>query len=757
MFPYLAPFKDWMKEVLTDREKNRIDINLAQPWVILTSGAKVIKKESTPGKDATEIKKNIEAAISDQTGEKIYNGCIIRNNINTNLNYSLNETIVGIDFTGKPIKVENESNKRISVPIIESVEIDTDGANNTLKTARVNIKCFSLKQLEMFQVFFLVPGMNLLLEFGNNLLQYKKYSPSKDTEHPDAKRDVSEVLIQKNDYESFVTEFKNYYKVDTKNLKKYLAKVEGARGTYDLIAGKATDFSFSVEEGGIYNVTLEISQGNQMSLAIPINIQNTTSTANGTPKETVLTFDQYIQQLCADMGLQKEKFKIDEKSWKNEFFNWGKVNDSKKDEGASDERYLSLRFILEVLMNYSLSSGAYEEALFRFKLPIYKVDGVDKEFLPIKIHKNLISSTDEIIFPNKTLPKFTGNLDKTDVIIAPGDGPKDRIDGSINGYSVETAAKVIMEVGVNSTKSINQITSPDDGLRLGNALNIFIKYKSIVEIWRKSYSRQDFLYGILNIINANSYGLFRIVYAAQVDGGKATVIDFKSEAGTPDDKAKIYRFKPTTINSIVRQFSFNFEMSNLVAGRTVFNAQKMLIDAYKKTPPADKENISLPPDVYKNFDNSMFANSDGWMSINLIDLEALKETYKDLIQQQVGAVSDSKDETTAKNITDIIAAKVIRFKTGAKDPTMLIYRDNEFIRKVLKPTDVTTKSVLTPIEVNLTIDGVSGLSSGEYFHIDGIPEIYNRIGVFQITNIKHSLNADGWTTTIEAGFRINPS
>jgi hypothetical protein len=36
-----------------------------------------------------------------------------------------------------------------------------------------------------------------------------------------------------------------------------------------------------------------------------------------------------------------------------------------------------------------------------------------------------------------------------------------------------------------------------------------------------------------------------------------------------------------------------------------------------------------------------------------------------------------------------------------------------------------------------------------------VPEIYNQIGVFQITNTKHSVGTDGWKTTLEAAFRIN--
>jgi hypothetical protein len=54
----------------------------------------------------------------------------------------------------------------------------------------------------------------------------------------------------------------------------------------------------------------------------------------------------------------------------------------------------------------------------------------------------------------------------------------------------------------------------------------------------------------------------------------------------------------------------------------------------------------------------------------------------------------------------------------------------------------------------LVIDGLSGISCGELFRIDGIPEIYNKTGAFQVMNVKHSIEASGWDTTIEAGFRI---
>ncbi len=64
-------------------------------------------------------------------------------------------------------------------------------------------------------------------------------------------------------------------------------------------------------------------------------------------------------------------------------------------------------------------------------------------------------------------------------------------------------------------------------------------------------------------------------------------------------------------------------------------------------------------------------------------------------------------------------------------------------------------SALTYLDITLAIDGMAGLSCGEYFQIDGIPEMYNNNGFFQITNVKQGIDDNGWKTTIEAGYRID--
>ena len=212
-FPYLAPLKDWVKNVLEDREAsylvgentNPINNYLKMPWATLTSGAKVVSVSGMKSTDPNAKARKFEDIISDNsTNSSDYWGCIIKNDINSEaLTYQQNETIVGIDFKGTPIKIIGETNRRISTPIIESIEIDTDGANNTLKTAKVNVRCFSLKQFEMFELFFCKPGMNILVEYGDNTLDiYRGNKKPKDAYSNSAY--VSGQLFDKTNYNDFV-------------------------------------------------------------------------------------------------------------------------------------------------------------------------------------------------------------------------------------------------------------------------------------------------------------------------------------------------------------------------------------------------------------------------------------------------------------------------------------------------------------------------------------------------------------------------
>lgn len=787
-FPYLAPIKPWIVNVLEEREedKGRNLKTLSSPFIVLTSGAKVIK--STPEPDESKRLEKLKQILSGNAAD--YHGCIITNQSKPELLYQTAETIIGYDFKGKAIKVDGETNRRISTPIIESLEIDTDGANNTLKTARLIIKCFSLKQLEMFELFFLKPGMNLLVEYGDNSLDRRNLvAENNQSQIPEYERilrsgkisegksfnKIADALIDKRNYDAFITGFSEYYRADTDAIAKYLQKAEQTLGTYDLVAGKVTQFNFEIDESGVYTVTLEISQGNQLTLAIPLkqkagqNTNTSSPLSAGTP-----TYEQYLESISVDLNLpQLKKELAPEDIWKNHLFNWGKLNEKQSDTSASNKPYISLHFIVEILMNYIVDdNNNLDKKFFRFDIPTYYTD--EKltspiKCIPIHYHQYMISSTEDIIFPNKTLPNIVAPKGSSTKLVWNPQGSK-FADGSIgtgdnklelmlkqNQKAIDT---LYTASGVKITLPVQPtVQTPTDNvsdIKFGNAANIFINYLKVVEIWNKSGTRRDFLLKVLDLINEASLGFYTLVFGSPAERVSPSIMDMRmGQFGLQiPAKGKIYRFKPGTIKSNVRSFSFNFELSNLVAGRTVFNSQTFLMAAIKKNPQADIKSLPLPPEAYKSIDFSMYANADGYYSINQIDYLAINETWKKTTQKPTESVkpNEEKKENEADNLSELLKAKSVKFKKPEGNVT-LIFKDDGFVRDSLNQT-IKPKSTLAPIEVTLEIDGISGLSCGEYFEIDGVPEIYNQTGVFQITNTKHNIDNDGWKTTIEAAYRI---
>jgi hypothetical protein len=191
-----------------------------------------------------------------------------------------------------------------------------------------------------------------------------------------------------------------------------------------------------------------------------------------------------------------------------------------------------------------------------------------------------------------------------------------------------------------------------------------------------------------------------------------------------------------------------------VAGRTVFNAQTTLMAAAKKKTKEEVKKLELPVEAYKSIDFSLYTNADGYYSINQIDYLSINKTWKEITAKPTGQVDPNaeKQDNEAQNLSEVIKSKSTKFKKENGNIT-LVYKDNDFLRAKMNAS-IKPKSTLAPIDITLEIDGLSGLSCGEYFEVDGVPEIYNQTGVFQITNTKHNISSEGWKTTIEAGYRI---
>jgi hypothetical protein len=787
---FVSDLKGWVKDIFRNREKVSETSVFKTPFVILTSPALATKQSNdaklTLKERADKFQEIIKSDISPLAITDSYKGCILTNRIqNKDNSYQSGPSYIGVDFRGNKVLVDGETNRGIPNPIIESLEIDTDGTGNTLKIATVNVRLFSLKQLEMFELFYLKPGMNILLEFGNNQSIFaedrknyikNRYGSDIDrTQSQGAQSNInfSTILVDKSNYDSFCSNFSDLSIGDIKALQKYYKRVEDSRGTYEQVAGKVLDYTYAIEENGTYLVNLKITGGNEVSRSIPKSTTTTIGKTNGTLAK-VDDFDSWINQIEVDFGLPQLSEVVSKSADEKHFFNWGVANSSKGYESLSKKPYLTLSFIIDKILNHNVlvNAGFVDDALVGIgKQDFYTAEtgGEAKQMILANSAAGLISCNENIIFPGQ-LPSFIKDKTTNTIVLkTDAKGNIETTDCNINGleYTINDSKLYIENEKKHSSspgdvKDYIQVYSNEgDDIKLGNALNIFLNYEIVLNLWKKAYTMLDFLEGVLNVVNDNSYGLIKLVIGT-IEGGKfpAFIVDGKLR----QDKKTIqgivanteggsYRFKPTTIKSIVKEFTYEFNLSENVAGRTLFNAYSYIAQTKGGKNPDDEQLLGIAKNAYESVDFYTTQNADGWYSLNYVDVKSV-EKQQSKIKETSKTKPTATKTATPEDVSKVIEASSKKFKTkgGIK---ILVFQNEKVVAKyVAKSFYEKNKSLLTPIQISITIDGISGISCGEYFKCDGVPEIHNIIGAFQIENVKHSVGPDGWYTTLEARWRV---
>jgi hypothetical protein len=744
-FPFLAPLKQGIVKKLRERESNIEYLNSLSPFIMLSS-ANVVTKTGIP----------FEEIVKNQDYSNSFLGCVVANTTDVKNLYQTGKTIVGYDLNGTPIEVEGETNRRISTPIITQMELDTDGSNNTLKVAQLQIKVFSLKQLEMFELFFLRPATKVVVEWGWN----------SDIRNKTNNYIIGSKLFAKKKFTDYVNAYMNIFSHTDNAYQKakaaYLQTISDTNYEYDYMAGMVTNYTFSPQEDGTYDVMLEVSAGNELQLWMPIKQAKTNAKGSKTSNDPKVTgFQSWVSTIAANVNEPQLISKINQKDDINEFFNWGVVNQKQEDSKLNKDAYISFRLIIKILNNIVV----YKESENNLKIA-YTLDGQD--IIPVNSSPYIISTTPDFILPGQ-LPsiKVVTDSDNKEKIIIKED---ERVDMPINGYSFNISNQkqptdVVLrsktppgETPSNETYSVSSNT--------GNLLNVFFKWDTFVNFYSKAYSQADIVNSLIGLFNDNMFGLCKLEIGKPDDVSSSastnTIIDTKLQTPPPTSSPsdEMYRFKIGAFGSITKEFSFNMELDALAQSQALYSTQ-LTINNIKNDTSQSLETETNASRTYKNANNFRTPNIDGYYSINAIEIKLVEDSEKwnAVINPsgsvtQIEAVGDGEKEK--ENMNEILSQNFIKFKLSNDSKTSgnnLIYTDASLIQStIVKQPKRTT--ALTFLEITLAIDGIAGLSAGEYFHIDGIPEIYNRNGYFQITNIKHGLDETGWKTTIVAGYRI---
>jgi hypothetical protein len=385
----------------------------------------------------------------------------------------------------------------------------------------------------------------------------------------------------------------------------------------------------------------------------------------------------------------------------------------------------------------------------------------------------LISTDESVIFPGN-LPTVELNS-KTNIVVLNAI----TINGKINEKSFNIDDSKIydfsnslpIKTNKKTIKSLVDKTNIEVNSNTGNLLNVFFSYNRFLEIVENSNSITDLVNSVLSTIQSAMLGMCNLELQIKEDspGQKSLeIIDRKIsqqsiKTGTASEKSTIHRFKIGAKESIVKNFTFNMEMSTLMQAQALYSTQLSIANANKKTGTEASKEI----DGLVSADLSYATNADGYFSVNDMEVSIVKEATKKQKKEQEEqdkkkTEADKKKEKEEvdkevkeeqKKLNEVYQSKFVKFLIGNTSQN-LIYKDSGLVQLYIMPKTPSGSTALTFLEITLEIDGLAGFSCGEYFQIDGLPEIYNRNGYFQILNVKQGIDENGWKTTIEAGYLL---
>jgi hypothetical protein len=260
-----------------------------------------------------------------------------------------------------------------------------------------------------------------------------------------------------------------------------------------------------------------------------------------------------------------------------------------------------------------------------------------------------------------------------------------------------------------------------------------------------------------------------VVDAPDVNG-KSTlkIVDTK---GPPDKNYthEIYKFEYMTNNSIIKKLNFTTNLSNAQANQIIFKAgaydyttSNQLLDysnlrnkiskkpmvVYNDRILKTKSTTNQTPDKQKNSDSSQYyftkilkdgnKYGDGFLQVTLFKTEtAALLSNADGTDQKVGGGIDYE----TYDIVDIIMPY------------------EELVVSMLNDGDLKTNTniynaPLRNVEIEISLMGISGIKTFEFFRIANLPPPFNDdVVVFQVTNVTHVVNENTWETRLKAQLR----
>ena len=241
----------------------------------------------------------------------------------------------------------------------------------------------------------------------------------------------------------------------------------------------------------------------------------------------------------------------------------------------------------------------------------------------------------------------------------------------------------------------------------------------------------------------------------------------------------IYKFEYMTNNSIIKKLNFTTTLSNAQANQIIFKAgtydyltANQLLDysnklnttnsnkpsvIYKDRIIKTKSTTNQTPDKTKKSDSSEYY----FKEILKDGKKSGKDQREPFLQVTLFGEKDVTRTSTDIGVIGVgLKSEIIKdVDYDTYDIVDIIMPFEELVVNMLNDGDVEKNTnvynaPLRNIEIEISLMGISGIKTFEFFRVTNLPPPFNDdVVVFQVTNVTHVVNENTWETRLKAQLR----
>jgi hypothetical protein len=589
--------------------------------------------------------------------------------------------------------------------IITGLDVGVSGNLGTIRKAKVQVKFASMSQFEANKNFIKV-GITQLVSWGwlNNNTQ--------------ALPNLTTTA------KSIVTNILNWQNL----VKKYNHRV-------DFLAGILTNFTIKMNSDATVDVELELSSPSEIPGFLSL-----TKTDKGSTLDADSNGDS-LSKICKALDLDGTLSGTTEDEIKKNSINYAGFGGivSARTIGNTNTEYIRLGFALDKICN---SKFEVKDDKTTLEIAINLANSV------ATCHPNMISVSENVVFPNSTTIDFIdglGSMDRGRRKIKAINTTTQRF-GPFNGKYHFPEDNVLWLVTNDGKTNIHRI----GGKRGGYIENIYISTDFLIDVSKGANTIYDFLQKVVDELNVAGADLYNLIIKPDFTdkNGKEifTIVDLNIVHDKIDAPTTITLF---TENSSIIDLSVNADLPKEIAGQLILG---------------EKNNNTMGKTAHDMFSTQY--NDD---ILRVADATVLSTNAEKIVKYNPGFWAKAGNFLSALGSLSAALFKTsgpyrVKFANvqseawyGSLLPDYYwgIYKDVSAVQSFYEEHDSKHgKNALIPVTISMTVLGISGVTIGTAVKFKPSPVPWLDGGFWQVTNVEHKVDDSKWETIIEFKYRV---